>query len=235
MADSSGSLARALVIAALYIGANACSSDSTSSTSRSIVGHVTIDPGEARIPAENVVGARDRATLTPLVSRRGQGSERVNVVFRGEAIGMGQLGAMSVRSIDRAREVGASIRARLASQPSASMFTVTDVSPAIGAARLRITDPSQRDAIMSALRADPAVAAVDVDHLLSRGPESKVKLTKAMVEQIRDARKSSTPGASGFTFATAAGSRIQYWNYNLIDAPRAWGIPDTGSAAVTVR
>ena len=29
-------------------------------------------------------------------------------------------------------------------------------------------------------------------------------------------------------------SRIQYWNYNLIDAPRAWAIPDTGSAAVTV-
>lgn len=234
MADISRSFARAFVIAALFTGANACSSDSTSSTSRSIVGHVTIDPGEARIPAENVVGTHGRSTLTPLASRRRQGAERINVIFRGDAIGVGRLGAMSVRSIARAREVDASIRAHLASHPSAAMFTVTDVSPAIGAARLRIADPSQRDAIMASLRADPAVAAVDIDHLLSRGPESKVRLSKAMVEQIRDARKTSTPGAAGLTFAGAGASRIQYWNYNLIDAPRAWGIPDTGSAAVTV-
>src|SRR6476646_6316909 len=177
MADFSRSLARALVIAALFTGANACSNDSTSSTSRSIVGHVTINPGEARIPAENLVGTHGRATLTPLASRRMKGAERINVLFRGDAVGLGQLGAMSVRSIARAREVGASIRLHLATHRSAAMFTVTDVSPTIGAARLRISDPSQRDAIMASLRADPAIAAVDIDHLLSRGPESKVRLT----------------------------------------------------------
>jgi subtilisin family serine protease len=234
MADSSRSLARTFVIAAIFIAATACSKDSTSTTSRSIIGHVTINPGEARIPAENFVGAQTRSPLTPLASRRGSESQRINVVFRGEAIGTGQLGAMSVRTTDRARQVGATIRARLAAYPSSSLFTVTDVSPAIGAARLRLHDPSQRDAVIAALRADPTIAAVDIDRLLSRGPESKVKLSAALRQQILDARASATPGAADLRFAGASQSFVQYWHYNLIDAPRAWALPDTGDRSVYI-
>jgi serine protease len=234
MADSSRSLARAFLIATVFIAATACSKDSTSTTSRSIVGHVTINPGESRIPAQNFVGKQTRSPLTPLASRRGKESQRINVVFRGEALGTGQLGAMSVRTIERARQVGVTIRARLAAHPSSSLFTVTDVSPVIGAARLRLHDPSQRDAVMAALRADPAVAAVDIDRLLSRGPESKVKLSAALKQQIRDARGSTTPGATDLRFAGGSQSRIQYWHYNLIDAPRAWALPDTGDRSVYI-
>ena len=234
MADSSRSLTRAILVAAVFIGATACSNDSsTTGGSRSIIGHVTINPGEARIPAENFVGGH-RSPLSPLASRRDKEAQRINIVFRGEALGAGRAGALSVRTVARAREVGATIRARLAAHPAASMFTVSDVSPTIGAARLRLRDASQRDAVMAALRADPAIASVSIDRLMSRGPESKKKLTQAMIQQIRDARTATTPGAEGLRFAGAASSRIQYWNYNLIDAPRAWGIPDTGSAAVTV-
>ncbi|MBK5186841.1 MAG: S8 family serine peptidase [Gemmatimonadaceae bacterium] len=195
---------------------------------------MTINPGEARIPAERFVGGHGRAPLPPLASHRSAGAQRINVVFRGDAIGTARLGAMSVRTIDRAREVGASIRARLAAHPSAAFFTVTDVSPVIGAARLRVYDPSQRDAVMAALRADPSVASVDIDRLLSRGPESKVKLSAALRQQIRDARASATPGAQGLRFAGASQSRIQYWHYNLIDAPRAWALPDTGDRSVYI-
>ena len=91
-----------------------------------------------------------------------------------------------------------------------------------------------RDSLIRALRADPAIASVSIDGLLSRGPESKVKLTRAMLSQLRDARASATPGAEGLRFAGALASYIQYWNYNMIDAPRAWAIPDTGSATITV-
>jgi subtilisin family serine protease len=234
MADSSRSLARAFVIATVFIAATACSKDSTGATSRSIVGHVTIDPGEARIPAENFVGTQTRSSLTPLASHRDRESQRINVVFRSEAIGTGQLGAMSVRTTDRARQIGATIRARLAAHPSSALFTITDVSPVIGAARLRLKDPSQRDAVMAALRADPAVAAVDLDRLLSRGPESKVKLSAALRQEVRDARGSATPGAAGLRFAGASQSRIQYWHYDLIDAPRAWALPDTGDRSVYI-
>ncbi|MDQ2765879.1 MAG: S8 family serine peptidase [Gemmatimonadota bacterium] len=234
MADFSRSRTRAIVVAAVFIGANACSSDSsTGGASRSIIGHVTINPGEARIPAENFVGGH-RTPLTPLVLRREKGAERINVIFHSEALGNGRVGALSVRTNARAREVGTAIRARLAAQPAASKFTVSDVSPTIGAAQLRLRDASQRDAVLAALRADPAVAYAGIDHMVSRGPESRKKLTQAMIQQIRDVRASTTPGAEGLRFANAFSSRIQYWNYNLIDAPRAWAIPDTGSATVTV-
>ena len=234
MADLPRLLARAIVFAGLLTAAAACSDSSTNGSSRSIVGHVTINPGEARIPAENLVGVHGPAPLSPLSSRRSRESQRINVVFRGDAIGTGRLGALSVRTVERAREVGATIRSRLAAHPASSLFTVTDVSPAIGAARLRLRDPSQRDAVIAALRADPAIAAVDVDRLLSRGPESKVKLSRAMIEQIRDARASTTPGAAHLRFAGALESRIQYWHYNMIDAPRAWALPDTGDRSIFI-
>jgi subtilisin family serine protease len=235
MAGSSRTLARATIITTIVMAVAACSKDSTSSASRSIVGHVTINQGDARIPAENLVGAQRSARLGALASRRGKESPRINVIFRQDALGSSRLGAMSVRTLDRAREVGAGIRARLAEHPSASEFTITDVSPAIGAARLRLRDPSQRDAVMAALRADPAVAAVDIDRLVSRGAETRVHLDARLKQQlIREARASATAGPKDFRFAGAGLSRIQYWNYNIIDAPRAWAIPDTGTSAVTV-
>jgi len=103
MADSSRSRARAIVVAAVFIGAAACSKDSsTSSSSRSIVGHVTIDPGEARIPSESFV-AGHASPLTPMASYRNREAPRINIVFRSEALGVGRLGAFSVRTVERAR------------------------------------------------------------------------------------------------------------------------------------
>src|SRR6476469_1954037 len=109
MAGSSRSLGRAISIATIAIAVAACSKDSTRSTSRSIVGHVTINQGDARIPAENLVGAHRSAQLGALASRRGKEPPRINVIFREDALGTGRLGAMSVRTMDRARDVGANI------------------------------------------------------------------------------------------------------------------------------
>ena len=237
MAVSSRSHARTLFITAAVLAVGACSSDSTNASSHSIIGHVTIDAGDARIPAENLVSARTRAPLAPMASHRAREAQRINVVFRREALGLDRLGAMSVRTVERARQVGLTIRTRLAAHPAAALFSVTDVSPVIGAARIRVRDRSQLGAVIAALRADPAVASVDVDRLLSRGPESRVKLSAALKQQIlasRDARGSSTPGAEGLRFAGASASRIQFWHYNLIDAPRAWALPDTGDKSVYI-
>lgn len=238
MADLTRSLVRAIVVAATFTAATACSDSSTNASARSIAGHVTINPGEARIPSENFVGSQTSAPLAKMSSRRAKEAQRINVVFRSEAISAGRLGALSVRSVADARTVGTVIRARLVAHPASSMFTISDISPTIGAARLRLRNPAMRDSVIRALRADPAIAAVSIDRLLSRGPESKVQLTKAMLNQLRearaDARASTTPGAEHLRFAGAGASRIQYWHYNMIDAPRTWAIPDTGSASVTV-
>jgi subtilisin family serine protease len=230
MADSFGSLRHTIALAAVILAAAACS-DSTKSSSRAIVGHVTITPGDARIPAERLVG---QPRLPALAARRPSRYPRINIVFRGEAVGIGRSAALSVRSLGRARTVGAAIRARLAVHPSSALFTVTDVSPTIGAARIRLRDPATLDALLRALRADPAVASASEDHLLSRGPMGAVKLTGAALEQIRGVRASTTPGAEELRFAGASLSHVQYWNYNLVDAPRAWALPDTGAATIVV-
>lgn len=232
--DLSRSLTRAFVVAGTFAAATACSDSSTTNSPRAISGHVTINSGDARIPTDNFVATRKSAPLTQLSSRRAREEPRINIVFRREALTGGRVSAMSVRSVEQAREVGTTIRARLAAHPASAMFVVSDVSPTIGAARLRLRDPAMRDSLIRALRADPAIASVSIDRLLSRGPESKVKLTRAMLNQLRDARASATPGAEGLRFAGAAASHIQYWDYNMIDAPRAWAIPDTGSATITV-
>jgi subtilisin family serine protease len=234
MVDSSRSRSRAIVVVGLALAAAGCSDSSTSAASRKIVGQVTISPGDARIPAQRFVGATGRAPLTPMSSRRARERARVNVVFRSEALGAGQLGAMGVRTLSRARTIASTIRARLATHPASALFSVSDVSPTIGAARLRLRDPAMRDSLIRALSADPAIASVSIDRLLSRGAESKVRLTRAMMQSERSEHASTTPGAEGLAFATAQEGFIQYWHYNLIDAPRAWAIPDTGAASVTV-
>ncbi len=231
MADSPRSLLRTIAIVGAIATVAACSDSKNSASSRAIVGHVTINPGDARIPAERFVGP---TKLPALASRRPARLPRINIVFRGEALGVGRSSALTVRSLESARTVGSAIRARLETHPAAALFTVTDVSPAIGAARVRLRDASKRDELLAALRADPAVASASEDRLLSRGPMAAVKLTRTMLEQIRNVRTSTTPGAEHLRFAGASQSRIQYWHYNLIDAPRAWAIPDTGAATVTV-
>jgi len=234
MVHTSRSRTRALVVVGVIVVTAGCSDASTAGAARRIVGQVTISPGDARVPAQRFVGTGARAPLAPMLSRRERETPRINVVFRGDAIGSGQAGAMAVRTMDRARTVATSMRARLAAHPAASLFIVSDVSPAIGAARLRLRNPAMRDSVIRALRADPSIASVSVDRLVSRGPESKAALARSIVERARTARASTTPGAEGLQFASAGASYIQYWHYNLIDAPRAWGIPDTGAASVTV-
>ena len=234
MVDTSRARVRAFVVVGILLAAAGCSDSSTGAAARKIVGQVIVAPGDARVPAQRFVGAPGRAPLTPLLSRRAREASRINIVFRSDALGAGQLGAMSVRTISRAQSVATAMRARLAAHPASALFTVSDVSPTIGAARLRLRDPAMRDSLLRALRADPSIASVSIDRLLSRGAESKVRLSRAMVERARTAHASTTPGAEELTFATAEASFIQYWHYNLIDAPRAWGVPDTGAAAVTV-
>ena len=99
MADLTRSLVRAIVVAGAFTAAAACSDSSTKASARSIAGHVTIDPGESRIPAENFVGAHRSAPLANITSRRAKETSRINIVFRSEAIGGGRLGALSVRSV----------------------------------------------------------------------------------------------------------------------------------------
>jgi subtilisin family serine protease len=113
------------------------------------------------------------------------------------------------------------MRARLASAVPAGA-QVVGVSPTILAARLRVADTTQRDAIAAVLRHDPAIAAVTRNRLIWLDHTDYARLGTA---QAGAAAQRTVPNNLFYPF--------QAWHYGLIDLPRAWSIT-TGSAAVLV-
>lgn len=199
------------------------------STGPTIVGHVTIAAGNVRLPAL-AHGPLRPAVVLAAVAPRPIKRLQIDVAYRASAIGLPAPGAIRTLGLDGARMVAASIRSRLTTMPMASHFDVMAVSPAIAVARVRIHAESDRDSVMRALRADPAVASVSVDGLLSRGPIGKSVFTS--VPQRR-ASASQNAGAGTIAFPQTQGMDAQLWNYSLIDAPRAWHVV-TGSPSVVV-
>jgi hypothetical protein len=107
----------------------------------------------------------------------------------------------------------------------------TEISPAILAARLRVTDTSKIDEIMAALRADPNVDYVERDEIISirdGAPHAMPDLPFANGE------RAVPPSASVVAkYPTDPGLRLQLWGVNMVDLPRAWTIT-TGSPSVVV-
>ena len=96
---------------------------------------------------------------------------------------------------------------------------------------LKVRDASMRDSLIRALRADPAIASVSIDRMLTRGPESKMKLNAAMMQRIRDARASAArecrtgsgsraPGSATFsTGTTTSSTRLAHGPFPTPDPP----------------
>ncbi|HEU5479548.1 MAG TPA: hypothetical protein VFU90_06920, partial [Candidatus Tumulicola sp.] len=199
------------------------------STGPTIVVHVALAAGNVRLPALSHGPLRAPVVMPGIVPRPIKGLQ-LDVAYRPSAIGVPGPGAIRSLGLDQARVIAASIRSRLTTMPIASRFEVMAVSPAIAVARLRVHAASDRDSVMRALRADPAVASVSVDGLVSRGPIAKSAFTP--VSHGRP-RASANPGAGTIMFPATQGMDAQLWNYTLIDAPRAWHVV-TGSPSVVV-
>ena len=198
------------------------------STGPTIVGRVTVAAGNVRLPAL-AHGPLRTPMVLPSVAPRPVKGLQLDVAYRASAIGAPGPGALRTLGLDRARVIAASIRSRLTEMPVASHFDVMAVSPVIAVARLRLHGASDRDSVVRALRADPAVASVNVDGLLSRGPIAKRMFAPA--SQHRPAA-AQNPGAATITFPAAQGMDAQLWNYSLIDAPRAWHVVTGGPNVV---
>src|SRR2546422_521260 len=97
---------------------------------------------------------------------------------------------------------------------------VVGVSPAILAARIRVADTAQRDAIAAALRQDPAIVAVTRNRLL-------------WLDETARAFRATAAAAAARTVPNDPDYPFQAWHYGLIDLPRAWSITK-GSSAVLV-
>jgi subtilisin family serine protease len=166
-------------------------------------------PGRA-LRARSARGPRPTATPHDLI-----------VTFRNSALGAPPVGSAALARASSARALGAAIRSRLSAIVPPGV-AVAGVSPAILAAKLRVADTTERDAVAAALRRDPAVAAVTRNGLiwLDRGD-----YVRAATGRGAAATLGRTPNDPLYA--------LQTWHYGLIDLPRAWSIT-TGSPSVLV-
>lgn len=142
------------------------------------------------------------------------------VTYRAAALGAPPIGAAAATARAAAAAVASQIRGRLASRPLPAPVVVRGVSPAVLAARLRVSDSSRLQTVAAALRHDPAIASVERDQL---------------VHLAAHHRALDGAAAPSFSLAGPDDSLYPYqaWDYDMIDAPRAWAIT-TGSATALV-
>ncbi|HVE33601.1 MAG TPA: S8 family serine peptidase [Gemmatimonadaceae bacterium] len=158
--------------------------------------------------------------------------DRIIVGFRDDRLGVAAAGSGAYRSMTVARTTASRIRERLADFAKSHAVSRVQVSPAILAARVRVADTTQLESIMAALRADPGVAYVERDEIIS------IRDGAPRPMSAKFARDAST--STGLASTNAAGRLPndpffwqQSWPSNMVDLPRAWSIT-TGNSSVIV-
>lgn len=186
-------------------------------------------PGLALSPPARTKAIRSRSMATGLstvrrVPRRPQYVPGEVVTYRSSALAVPSVGSAALRSATTARTLGATIRARLRESVAANAFEVAGVIPTILTARIRVADTTRVQDVMSLLRSDPTVLAVERNGLVysddygvqngKNQPVSSTRITAAIL-----------PNDPVYP--------LQAWHYGAIDLPSAWSIT-TGSASVLV-
>lgn len=176
--------------------------------------------GTALVPPPRTAAARlgpapaalSRRAVSPPNPSPGYAANDLIVTFRNTALGVPRVGARALAAPATARALGAAMRTQLAGALPAGA-SVAGVSPTILAARVRVADAAQVDAVAAALQRQPAVAAV--------GRNGVVWLDAP----------AAAPAA--LTAPNDPLYPLQSWHYGLIGLPRAWSVA-TGSSSVLV-
>ncbi len=169
---------------------------------------------------------------SPRAVTRHPSPNRVIIGFRNDVLGVPAAASGAYRSLSMARQTSGLLAERVASLAQSYHIGGAVLSPALLAARVTVQDTLQIDALMQSLRADPNVAWVERDEIVS----IRDGAPRAMSAEL--ATKFAAQASGGAVTAT---SRLpndpsffaQYWPANMLDLPRAWSIT-TGSASVTV-
>jgi len=174
-------------------------------------------------------GAR-LSSLSPTKTRH-PSATRIVVGFKNDMVGVAAAGAGVYRSISVAHDAHARLQTRIAALTKGLAVDRTEISPAILAARLHVTDTSKVDDMLATLRADPTVAWAERDGIISirdGAPRPKAALTEVRGDFSAPPSKSvvgKLPSDPAFF--------EQLWPSNMLDLPRAWSIT-TGSSNVIV-
>jgi subtilisin family serine protease len=141
-------------------------------------------------------------------------ADELIVTYRAAALAAPPVGSVALTAPATSAALGLTIQGRLAALPAAAQFEVRGVSPALLAARVRVTDSTRLDAVAASLRQDPAVESVE-----------RNAIVRLETHPAHTARTATVPGDPLYP--------QQAWHYGMIDLPRAWAIT-TGSAGVLV-
>jgi subtilisin family serine protease/uncharacterized protein YjdB len=164
------------------------------------------------------------------------------VTLRPEAVDAPPVRTMARAGVTEARRVGDRIRSVVGplgrseegGRPDET-FRVDGVSPVIHAARIRIDDPAETEAVAQRLRSDPRVAFVEPNRIIHRthdrtGGRNEVGATAG-------SRPPEGPPTAPRAPARFPASDPLYpwqaWHYAMIGVPEAWEVT-TGSSSVIV-
>lgn len=158
---------------------------------------------------------------------------RIIVGFKSGMLGVAAAGSNAYRSISVAQSTLGVMRSRsdalIATHP---MIRRAELSPALVAARYEVVDSTQIDAAMAVLRADPNVAWVERDEIVSVRDGAPRPMSANLIPGFGGGPSSGVSAVST-KLPNDPAFYEQGWMANMLDLPRAWAIT-TGSAAVTV-
>jgi subtilisin family serine protease len=177
----------------------------------------------------NLAGAAQTVTRHP-------SADRIIVGFKNAPLGLAAAGTGTYRSLSVARSARSQLAARVTALQSTLPVSHAELSPALLAARLRVDDRTRVEAVMASLRADPNVAWVERDAIVSVRDGAPPPMSTSFVDNLGGVGASPASAASSAAIGKLPNDPFfwqQTWSANMLDLPRAWTIT-TGSASVIV-
>jgi subtilisin family serine protease len=159
--------------------------------------------------------------------------DHIVVGFKSSALGVAAAGSGAYRTLSVARATSSAIRDRVASVARQLHLSHAQISPAILAARLRVDDATQIDAVMAALRSDPNVAWVERDQIVTIRDGAPKPMSTDFVPAAQGLPAGGPIRTASALVPNDPGYFEQTWPANMIDLPRAWTLT-TGSPTVIV-
>jgi hypothetical protein len=157
--------------------------------------------------------------------------DRIVVGFSSDELGVATAASTAYRSMTVARQAASRIQQSVTALAKRHGLSRAEISPVVMAARVKLDDTTDIEGTMAALRAEPGVAWVERDEIVSFRPADY---------HPRSARFLGLVPSSDVNTAAVA-TRLpndpnywaQSWAANMTDLPRAWAIT-TGSPSVVV-
>jgi subtilisin family serine protease len=200
--------AQTVVASVTGLGDSVAPFTATATPNGTIAGTISLGTGFLTPPAPTTSTPRSQTSSQPAYT-----SDELIVTYRAASLAAPPIGSVALAAPATAAALGRTIHDRLAASPAAARFDLRGISPALLAARVRVLDSTQLDALAATLRQDPAVLTVE------RNPIVRLETHRSAAGAV------TLPGDPLYP--------RQAWHYGLIDLPRAWAIT-TGSASVLV-